>query len=293
MLSDLHVEQAPFEPTPAEADVVVLAGDVHNGGAALRWARAAFPDQPIVQVAGNHEFYDGSHGEVLASMRQAARELGIHFLENDAVEIAGVRFLGCTLWTDYRVFEDGSRGQRLTQQAAMDANRRLLADYFAIAVDEPAGRRRFEPADSARLHAHSRAWLASALDERFDGPTVVVTHHLPSWRSVHPEFARWVTNAGFVSDVDALVERATLWLHGHTHTTQSYAIGATRVACNPRGYPRLPAAALGVDDTAMPAVRRGGRPGPGAAVDPATQARPSAFENRDFDPAFVLTLGRG
>jgi predicted phosphodiesterase len=274
VLSDLHVEQAPFEPPRADADVVVLAGDIHNGEAALRWARAAFASLPIVQVAGNHEFYDGSHGEALAAMRAVARELGIHFLENDAVEIGGVRFLGCTLWTDYRVFEDGSRGQRLTQQAAMDANRRLLADYFAIAVEEPSGRRRFEPADSARLHQASRAWLAAALDERFDGPTVVVSHHLPSWRSVHPEYARWVTNAGFVSDVDDLVGRATLWIHGHTHATNSYAVGATRVACNPRGYPRLPAAALAAEESVVP--------GP-----------PAVFENRAFDPALVLTLARG
>ncbi|MCU0258693.1 MAG: metallophosphoesterase [Solirubrobacteraceae bacterium] len=297
ILSDLHVESAPFEPPPADADVVVLAGDVHNGEAALHWARAAFPDRPIVQVAGNHEFYDGAYDEVLARMRAAARELGIHFLENDAAVIGGVRFLGCTLWTDYRLFEDGARGQRLSQQAAMEANRRLFADYFAIAVDGPQGRRRFEPADSVRLHEASRAWLAERLGERFDGPTVVVTHHLPSWRSVHPQFARWVTNAGFASDVDALVGRAGLWIHGHTHTTQSYAIGTARVACNPRGYPRLPASALGVDDAqARPggrAARHEAQPPPGPAAAAGAPPRDPVFENPAFDPALVLDAERG
>ncbi len=41
-------------------DRVVLAGDIHNGPAALHWARSAFPDKPIVQIAGNHEYYGGS-----------------------------------------------------------------------------------------------------------------------------------------------------------------------------------------------------------------------------------------
>ena len=31
ILSDLHFELAPFQPNKADADVVVLAGDVHTG----------------------------------------------------------------------------------------------------------------------------------------------------------------------------------------------------------------------------------------------------------------------
>lgn len=60
VLSDLHVEFAPFVPDPAAveaADVVVLAGDVSNGVKGIAWARQAFADKPVVYVVGNHEFY--------------------------------------------------------------------------------------------------------------------------------------------------------------------------------------------------------------------------------------------
>ena len=59
VLSDLHLEFAPFMPAPAAvdaADVVVLAGDICNGTKAIPWARQAFGSKPVVYVAGNHEF---------------------------------------------------------------------------------------------------------------------------------------------------------------------------------------------------------------------------------------------
>jgi len=34
VLSDLHVEVAGFAPPPGDADLIVLAGDIHNGESA-------------------------------------------------------------------------------------------------------------------------------------------------------------------------------------------------------------------------------------------------------------------
>jgi hypothetical protein len=42
ILSDLHVEFAPFDPPAVDADVVVLAGDIHVGLFGLTCASAAF-----------------------------------------------------------------------------------------------------------------------------------------------------------------------------------------------------------------------------------------------------------
>ena len=55
ILSDLHLEFGPAEIPPTEADLVVLAGDVHLGRAGREWASKQFPDQPVVYVLGNHE----------------------------------------------------------------------------------------------------------------------------------------------------------------------------------------------------------------------------------------------
>lgn len=48
VLSDLHVEFAPFAPDSqamTAADVVVLAGDIHKGAQGMAWARQTFCGQ--------------------------------------------------------------------------------------------------------------------------------------------------------------------------------------------------------------------------------------------------------
>lgn len=69
---------------------------------------------------------------------------------------------------------------------------------------------------------------------------VVITHHLPSKRSVHPRWeAAGKASYGFYSDRDDLIELISpkLWVHGHTHDPCDYMHGETRVVCNPLGYP--------------------------------------------------------
>src|SRR5687768_17337023 len=109
VLSDLHCEFEPYSPPPAAADVVVLAGDIHHATKGLDWAAGHFPGQTVVYVAGNHEYYGESLPKLTQQLRERAAELGIAFLENDAITIGGVRFLGCTLWTDVQLFNRDPR----------------------------------------------------------------------------------------------------------------------------------------------------------------------------------------
>jgi predicted phosphodiesterase len=237
VLSDLHLEFVDFDP-PAElhaADVVVLAGDIHNGVAALHWARDRFPDQAIVQVAGNHEFFGDCWHSLVTEMRRVARRLDIRLLENEAVVCEGVQFLGATLWTDYELFTVASRPLQMHPSAAMAMMQRRMLDYSHIRWHD-RGERLLTPSDTVAIHRASRAWLAGELARPFAGPRVVVTHHLPSWRSVAPRFLRAPSNAAFASDLDALFDPVTLWIHGHTHHSFDYRAGRTRVVANPRGY---------------------------------------------------------
>ena len=85
VLSDLHLEHdEPLAIPYAEADLVVLAGDIHNHAEGLRWAAENFGSQvPVVYVPGNHEYYDGEFGALESAMQDAARSLpNVHFLNN-------------------------------------------------------------------------------------------------------------------------------------------------------------------------------------------------------------------
>ena len=226
ILNDLHTEFEDFAPPATDADVVILAGDIGVGLDGLRWAVVRFPDRPVIYVPGNHEFYHHDLGLIDELKAQAPEN--IHVLDDDPVVIDGVRFLGSILWTDFALFGAADRF------FAMQMARRRMSDFSII---RNRGRR-FTPEDAARLHTASRGWLASMLTESFDGETVVVTHHAPSARSVHPRYARDLLTPAFASRLEMLMdgERAALWVHGHMHDPFDYAINGTRVVCNPRGY---------------------------------------------------------
>ncbi len=233
VFSDLHLEYADLrEPLrPPDADVCVAAGDLcrtlANG---VHWlAEHIAPSMPCVYVAGNHEFYKGSVREGLADGRKAAEGFpDVHFLENDTILIGGVRFVGATLWTDYRIMG--------RQRMAMMYARERMNDYRQIAEQRNPWKR-FLPQAAYHMHQDSRRFIdATIMGDAI--PTVVVTHHLPDPRSVPDRFKGDLLNAAYASDLSSVIEtgQPMLWVHGHTHDSCDYRIGRTRIICNPRGY---------------------------------------------------------
>jgi Icc-related predicted phosphoesterase len=233
LVSDLHTEIWVNTNLigPKKLDVLVLAGDIGKGVDTTAFVKAQQKkfNCPVVVIAGNHEFYHNELIESYAFFRQDYK-LPIHFLQNNEVILNGVRFLGTTLWTDYKLSEPD-----LSQDQAMVYCGKALNDHFVIKYNGG----RFTPYDALQYHETAIAWLEKRLEEPFDGPTVVVTHHCPSPKSIHEKYAGSSINAAFSSNLDALIEKyqPAFWLHGHTHHPFDYKIGDTRVVCNPRGYP--------------------------------------------------------
>ena len=236
MLSDLHLEQEAFAVPEFDADLVVLAGDVGAGTHGVEWARGWAGERPTVYVAGNHEFYGHAWPTLIDEMRVAASGSSLRVLENEETVIDGVRFLGCTLWSDFD-FDGPER-----RAEAMRLCERVVNDYGHIRLD--GGSRALSPADTRAAHLVSRQWLDTRLDASFDGPTVVVTHHAPLIRT-RPSSELWRAIAcAFVSDLSELMggERVALWIFGHTHRFADLDVRGTRVISNPRGYPHQPVA---------------------------------------------------
>jgi predicted phosphodiesterase len=279
VLSDLHVELAPFVPDLAAAraaDVIVLAGDIHQGALGMAWAREAFPGKIIIYVAGNHEFYRQHWDLHLVQLHDQATLHGIHFLENKAVTLDGIRFLGATLWTDFEYFGASRRSQnmRLAENALNDF--RLIAAEPLVPQGGPpdpgdetqdpvykARARRLTPWHTLERHQQTMDWLRAELAKSEPEKTVVVTHHFPHKNSCSPKWSKDPVTAIFGSRLpDEVLLGASVWVHGHTHDNCDYRLGdarrSVRVVYNPRGYP------LGWHD--------------------------SVFENPRFDPALLVEI---
>lgn len=249
LASDLHLEflkdrfprERIIEPAFG-ADLLVLAGDIANGIQGVQMF-ANWP-VPVLYAIGNHEAYGFEFEALRHAVRRATRGTSVVLLDNDVAdlrrfehwaasrteELMGIRILGCTLWTDYQL-----PGARLSGRRAMDHAENHIADHRAIHTTSGAP---FSPRDARREHQASVAWLAQELGRPFDGKTVVITHHAPHVRSVHPRYAGDLLNPAFASHLPALVAQADLWLHGHVHDTFDYIDGRCRVVANPLGYPR-------------------------------------------------------
>lgn len=226
-ISDLHNEFRQFQPEVADADVVILAGDIDIGTQGIDWARQVF-DCPVLYVPGNHEYYHGQLDKALLDMRQAGDER-IRVLDRDEVVIGGVRFLGATAWTDFSATGNQPLAALRAQQSLSDFRQIRRGNNHYIL-----------PGDLIELSAQAYEWLCHRLSEPHDGPTVVITHHAPTLRAlVSSPHSGTILDAAFANQWEELMggDRVTLWVHGHTHTSTDFVVAGTRVISNQRGYP--------------------------------------------------------
>lgn len=235
VLSDLHIEfwknnLPTFDLSVSKPDVVVLAGDIHKGIQAVRWASETFPSVPVIYVHGNHEAY-GSHLEDTQEAIQKASDASnnIFFLNQKELIIGNVRFLGCTFWSDFRLLGEGNRN------LAMRHAKAFINDYRVIKTDFDD--RVLTPDDTYCFNLRQREFLENKLESSFEGKTVVITHMAPSMQSVPDRFKKELLSAYYASDFDHYCAMADVWIHGHTHDSFDYKIAKCRVVCNPLGYP--------------------------------------------------------
>lgn len=263
LLSDLHLEANPdfcAQPHP-EADLLVLAGDVGSYQQRTDGTRMAEPDWglrrfsplpqyagwpvPVLFVPGNHEYdaldFDTAHAE----LRATCERLGLVWLEREVWARRGVRFVGTTLWSDYDAL--AAPADPITQRLKQRHKAFRAANYYLQKMQTQRQGALFDAAAMREVALDSQQWLRTALEQPFDGATVVVTHFAPSLQSADPRYGITPGTAGFCNALDVLLPNADLWLHGHLHCAQDYQVGRCRVVANPLGY-----AAKGEQDAYRP-----------------------------------------
>lgn len=225
IVSDLHFEfhadhgiTLINEVVAGDFDVLVVAGDLSNYAgfvAAISMLCEAAAPRKVVYVLGNHEGYGGSWLSACKEARRMQEQAdNLVFLEQSCATIGRHRFVGCTLWYPHSGTVE-PLDHSMMDFAEIEDVRRLLP---VVA-----------PASAAYLTTTVRAG------------DIVITHHMPHRQSIASRYAHSTINRYFLHDLSGFVEQsqAALWIHGHTHVSLDYPVGATRVVCNPFGYARL------------------------------------------------------
>ena len=213
---------------PAEGErILVVAGDLanvfsrHSTEVSELYKTALWKLKSVwahvVFVPGNHEYYHRKKTcpgvvDIDARQEKVCSKIGVHFLQKRVIEIEGIRFAGCTLWSN------------ASNKALMQTN------DVGKAVDSPE--------EFRALHADHAAWLKSVLDMGI--VDVVVTHYLPSFRCIAPRYRAKdyeALNLAFATGLDDLIQPPVqLFLHGHTHEEIHETINGVPVHCVPSGY---------------------------------------------------------
>lgn len=227
IVSDLHMEfgRHPHE-VPPEADLVVCAGDMGNGKQGIDDARSIFRNQKTFYVTGNHDYYNEDMALFNPDVQDEkfySTSKGHRFYPDLDIHV-----IGTTLWTNFELSSNKFLNMRNAQLG--------MSDYGLIKYRGNSLR----PNDTYELYKEHSAWIKKKLVRHPLERTIVVTHHLPSAKSVSPRFFNSPLNPAFASTFleDNPDIRPALWIHGHTHDSCDYVMDGTRVVCNPRGYPR-------------------------------------------------------
>ena len=234
--SDLHLEFShnadyllanPIEPV---GDVLILAGDITslNYYNSRKLEKAFFKTlsqqfKQVYYIPGNHEFYRSHDARLLDKPLLETLHPNVFLLNNVTRTYGGVRFLFSTLWSHIDQENEYAVGSG-------------MADFQLITYQG----KRLHPATYTRdLHGPALTYLRTELAKPADGPTVVITHHLPSLRCVHPRHAGSSLQQGFANDLDNLILTAQpdYWIYGHSHANRPpIHLGKTQLLSNMFGY---------------------------------------------------------
>lgn len=242
--SDLHFEFHRHNPhwmpdLPENPDVLILAGDIDVGDEVIDSVQRiseSLPNTQIIFIAGNHEFYAHHHQVQVERYREAfTNNTKVHFLEQGTIEIYGMTFLGCTLWTGFDVLPEHSI------EKSMAVAHRAIGDFEWIGVSgQKNSYLRASPEYLREQYLHSRAWLGKAFATADPQSTVVVTHFPPHSRCLHGRIPTDILTNYFVANCDDLIEefQPTAWIYGHNHWSDRFKVGQTIVTSNQLGYPQ-------------------------------------------------------
>lgn len=218
-----------------DADIIVLAGDIDLGTLGAEWAISESErlNKTILYVLGNHEFYRYEYFTVKEDIARLCTGTNVAYLDSDTFIVGDVRFLGTTLWTDYRA------DVRVPQDLAMLYIDNNLTDHRVVKFNSGEADDRFKPEHALALHEKELSWLMQQLEMGFDGKTVVVTHHGPHALCQHPAFPMSEMSGAFHSDLENLIEAhdIDIWAFGHTHANLDRMVYDTRIVSNQAGYP--------------------------------------------------------
>lgn len=224
-----------WEPTPLDTDkdtVLVLAGDLYTGTRSIPIIKK-YHDRfkAVLLVLGNHDYYGYDMNTLPDEYKGTLSFYGmdnVFLLDESAVEIDDVLFVGATLWTTM------NNEDPLT---TIYAKSTMSPDFNNIRYDGE----RLSVKNWLDTNKQHYDYIRNVVQNNKDKKICVITHHGCTFSAVDAKYKdESFSNGYFFSEYDYLIENNThikYWMHGHTHSKVNLVLGETTVIANPHGYP--------------------------------------------------------
>lgn len=262
IVSDLHIEFVThphptlLNPCQTEGDILIVAGDLVPA-AFLRSSRTDANARSVrrllqkvqknlfsrygevLYVMGNHEHYHSVFSETQPVLEEYFGEMPVKLLEDDFCSRGGVNFVGCTLWSDFAGRSPVSIQAAKTGMADYEWIWRHDPSKLSYKAKQAGVSYNITPEMTLDKFDASKAYLQNVLASHRDQPTVVITHHGPTFKSLNSQHAGNLLDGAYCSELSDLIldnPQIKMWVHGHVHENKDYYVGDTRILSNNIGY---------------------------------------------------------
>lgn len=150
----------------------------------------------------------------------------IYYMNNDEFLLdSNCVLLGTSLWSDIPISHQNSIKTQIN-----DYNKIYIKESYNTTIT---------PKWISELHQTNVEWITNKLEVHKDKQVIILTHHLPTFKMIHPMYKGSDINYAFCSDLDYLMEKndnIKFWLCGHTHFNIETIINNCECITNPYGY---------------------------------------------------------
>lgn len=233
IVSDLHIEWGIIDLKPNNDTILIIAGDlceIRNIHHIKTFYDLYSPQYKyIIEVLGNHSYYFNTINCAIEYQSFLKQYPNVILLDNDKITIDDIDILGTVLWSDF------NKNNPMTMWYCNNKTHGI-SDFQVIQTIRNNKTVRFQSEDAYQLFLQNVDWLNNNIT---NNKTIVITHHAPSYQSIHEKYKTSEISGGYASDLEQFIidnPQIKYWIHGHTHESFDYNIDNTRVICNPLGY---------------------------------------------------------
>lgn len=255
VVSDLHIDvntnilqSVPvfgFEDELDTTDLLLIAGDTSGSKQVTDYYLSKLQSKNttcyIACIGGNHLGYDRLDSDTLGNtkeciniyLRDKYKTAPVYFLENDYIDFNGYIIIGCTLYSNFNLYNNTELAKNNSEYHINDFK------YVTTYDDEYDCIRPVTSDDYIKWFNKSLQYISNICKQHSNKKIIVLTHFAPSIQSIDNKYVGNILNPYYCTDLEDFIKENNnikLWVHGHVHSSFDYNIGDTRVICEPYGY---------------------------------------------------------